>query len=91
MPQLSIRREVFGWLIAAWSRYGHFAAYQQRFSHKKEEDWQYPYEKYRVPLDLFGRSNARAHRALLWSEKTRQALSTEKILNTSERAAIFTN
>ena len=88
-PQLSMRREVLGWLIAARSGHGHFAANHQRFSHEEEEDWRCPCGKYRAPPNPFGCANARAHRALLWSEKARRALPTEKILSTSEGAATF--
>lgn len=85
--QLTIRREVLGWLIAARSGHGHFAAYHQRVPHEEEEGWRCPCGKYRAPLHPFGCANARAHRALLWSEKTKRALSTEEILSNLERAA----
>ena len=52
-PQLSIKREIFGWLIAAWSGHGHFAAYHQRFSHEEDEDWQCTFGKYRAALHPF--------------------------------------
>ena len=88
-PQLGIRRELLGWLIAARSGYGHFAAYHQRFSHEEEGDWWFSCRIYRAPLQPFGCTNARAHRALLWSEKAKRALSTEEILSTFEGAAAF--
>ena len=50
-----MRREVLGWLIAARSGHGHFAAYHQRFSHEEEEeDWRCPFGKYRAPLHPIG-------------------------------------
>ena len=68
---------------------GYFAAYHQRFSHEEEDDWRCSCGKYRAPLHPFGCTNARVHRALLWSEKTKRALSTEEILSTLEGAAAF--
>ena len=88
-PQLSIKREVLGWLIAARSGHGHFAAYHQRFSHEEEEDWRCSCRNYRTPLHPFRCINARAHRALLLLEKAKRALSTEEILSTLEGAAAF--
>ena len=88
-PRLSMRREVLGWLTAARSEHGHFAAYHQRFSHEEEEDWRCFCGRYRPPLHPFGCTNARAHRALLWSEKTKRALSAKEILSTIEGAAAF--
>ena len=81
-PQLSIKREVLGWLIAARSGHGHFAAYHQRFSHEEEEDWRCSCGSYHARLYPFRCTNARAHGALLWSEKAKRALSTEEILST---------
>lgn len=38
---------------------------------------------------LFNAQNARAHRALSWSEKAKRALSTDEILSTVEGAIAF--
>ena len=38
LPALTMKREVLGWLIAARSGHGHFAAYHERFQHKEETD-----------------------------------------------------
>ena len=88
-PQLGMKREILGWLIAARSGHGHFAAYHQRFSHEEEKDWRCSCGIYRAPLHPFRCANARAHRALLWSEKAKRALSTEEILSTVEGATAF--
>ena len=37
LPELRLRREVQGWLIAARSGHGHFAAYHERFGHVNKE------------------------------------------------------
>ena len=66
-----------------------FAAYHQRFSHEEEEDWRCSCGNYRAPLHPFRCTNARANRALLWSEKAKRALSTEEILSTVEGATAF--
>ena len=86
--QLSMKQEVLGWLIAARSGHGNFAAYHQRFSHEEEENWRCSCGNYRAQLHPFGCTNVRAHKALLWSEKTKRALSTE-ILSSLEGAAAF--
>ncbi len=88
-PQLSIKREILGWLIAARSGHGHFAAYHQRFGHEEDEDWRCSCGKYRAALHPFQCTNARAHRALLWSEKAKRTLSTEEVLSTGEGARVF--
>lgn len=33
MPEMTLKREILGWLIAARSGHGHFAAYHERFNH----------------------------------------------------------
>ena len=57
---------------------------------KLASGWQllYPYTVH-VPLHPSRCANARAHRALLWSEKAKRALSTEEILSTVEGATAF--
>lgn len=37
LPELGLKREILGWLIAARSGHGHFADYQERFRHVSEE------------------------------------------------------
>ena len=35
MPEMALKREVLGWLIAARSGHGHFADYHERFGHEE--------------------------------------------------------
>ena len=37
MPEMALKREVLGWLIAARSGHGHFADYHERFGHEEED------------------------------------------------------
>ena len=68
---------------------GSLCCLPSKISHEEEEDWRCSCGKYRAPLHPFGCTNARAHRALLWSEKTKRTLSMEEILSTLEGAAAF--
>lgn len=90
-PQLSMRREVVGWLITARSRHGPLLPTIKDYSTKKRKIGDAPAGNIAHHSIFFGCANARAHRALLWSEKARQAPSTEEILSTSEGAAAFAN
>ncbi len=36
MPEMALKREVLGWLIAARSGHGHFADYHEIFSHNEQ-------------------------------------------------------
>ena len=38
LPELTMKREVLGWLIVARSGHGHFATYHKRFQHEEETD-----------------------------------------------------
>ncbi len=37
IPEMALKREVLGWLIAARSGHGHFADYHERFGHDKQD------------------------------------------------------
>ena len=38
MPEMALKRETLGWLIAARSGHGHFADYHERFNHFEKTD-----------------------------------------------------
>lgn len=37
MPELKLKRELLGWLIAARSGHGHFADYHEKFGHEEAD------------------------------------------------------
>ena len=89
LKELSLKREILGWLIAARSGHGHFAAYHERFGHEEETDLYCTCGQKRAQLHPFSCPNARAHRSLLWCKKTRRHLGPEEILGTPKGALIF--
>lgn len=38
-PELSLMREILGWLSASRSEHGHFAVYHERFGHDETDIW----------------------------------------------------
>lgn len=89
LKELSFKREVLGWFIAARSGHGHSAAYHERFCHEEETDLYCPCGQKRAQLHPFSCPNGRAPRALLWCKKTKRHLGPEEILGTPKGALIF--
>ena len=60
-PELTMKRELLGWLIATRSGHGHFAEYYKGFQHDEEINIHGVYEQKRAQLHLFsypfGRTN----------------------------------
>lgn len=79
LKELSLEREILGWLIEARSGHGHFAAYHRRFGHEQETDHYCRCGRRRAQLHPFSCPNARAYRSDLWYKKTRRQLGPEEI------------
>lgn len=88
LPELSLKREVQGWLIAARSGHGNFSAYHEKFGHE-ETDTHCRCGQKRAQLHPFSCPNARQHRTLLWCKKQRRQVAPEEVLGTSEGVAFF--
>ena len=88
MPELKLRREVLGWLIAARSGHGHFADYHERFGHEKA-DKQCRCGQRRARLHPFVCPRARAHREKLFSKSGRKQLTPSEVLGSSEGVRLF--
>lgn len=89
LPELTIKREVLGWLIAARSGYGHFAAYHERFQHEEETDTHCMCGQKRAQLHPFSCPLGRTHRALLKCRRTHRELRPEEVLGSPEGVAVF--
>ena len=89
LPELTVKREVLGWLIAARSGHGHFAAYHERFQHEEETDTHFIYGQKRAQLHPFSCPLGRAHRALLQCRRTHKELRPEEVLGSPEGVAVF--
>ena len=85
LPELRLKREVQGWLIAARSGHGHFRAYHERFGHE-EKDADCVCGQRRAQLNPFSCPKAREHRLHLWRQRQ---LSPEEVLGTTEGVAVF--
>ena len=59
-PELSLKREVLGWLIAARSGHGHFADFYERFGHETDLGCECGHR--RTQLHPFSCPNAWSHR-----------------------------
>ena len=68
LPELRLKREVQGWLIAARSGHGHFSAYHERFGHE-ETDTHCVCGQKQAQLHPFSCAHARKHKPHLWCEK----------------------
>ncbi len=88
IPEVELRREVLGWLIAARSSHGHFADYPKRFSHN-EQDLHCDCSRRCSQLHLFSCPNARVHRPKLWCRMLKRHFTPEKILGTPEGVRTF--
>ncbi len=81
-PELGLKREVLGWLIAARSGHGHFADYHERFG-QEETDLRCECGYRRTQLHPFSCPNARPHRDKITSNLGKQ-LSPDELLGTPE-------
>ena len=88
MPEMALKREVLGWLIAARSGHGHFADYHERFGHE-EEDHRCGCGQRRSQLHPFSCANAREYRAILWCKTQKRQLTPAEILETPEGIKLF--
>lgn len=84
LSELIMKREVLGWLIAARSGRGHFAAYHDRFKHEEEIDKLCICGQRRAQPHPFSCSFERNHRALLRCQKTHKELGPEELLGSRE-------
>ncbi len=85
-----MKREVLGWLIAARSGHGHFAAYHKRFQHEEETDTHCVCGQKRAQLHPFSCLLGRTNRALLMCRRTHRELQPEEVLESPEGVAVFT-
>lgn len=88
MPELKLKREVMGCLIAARSGHGHFMDYHERFRHK-EADKQCKCGQRRPRVRPFSCLTARSHRAKLFSKSKKKHLTLSETLGSSEGARLF--
>ena len=88
MPEMSLNREVLGWLIAARTGHGHFADYHERFGHE-EVDVHCRCGQKRSRLHPFSCPHARLHRAKLFSLADRRPFTPNEILGTAQGVKIF--
>ncbi len=89
LPELIMKREVLGWLIAARSGHGQFAAYHKRFQHEEETDTHCGCGQKRAQLHPFSCLLGRTHRALLMCRRTHRELRPEEVLGSPEDVAVF--
>ena len=88
MPEMALKGEVLGWLIAARSGHGHFADYHERLGHEEE----YTYCKCgqrRSNSHQFSCSSARALRVKLFSVIDRRLLTQKEVLDTAQGIKMF--
>lgn len=83
MPEMALKREVLGWLIATRSGHGHFADYHERFGHE-EEDIYCKCGQRRSMSHPFSCSSARALRFKLFSLTDRRPLTQKEVLGTAQ-------
>ena len=88
LPELKLKREVQGWLIAARSGHGHFSAYHERFGHEGTDSNCLCGQK-RSQLHPFSCAYARKHRLHLWCNKRLRQLAPDEVLGTPEGVAAF--
>ena len=88
MPELKLKREVLGLLIAARSGHGHFADYHERFGHEEAER-QCKCGQRRARLHPFSNPTARPHRAKLFSIDKKKPLNPSEILGSPEGVRLF--
>ena len=88
MPEMALKREVLGWLIAAKSGHGHFADYHERFGHE-EEDIYCKCGQRRSKAHPFSCSSIRALRVKLFSIKYRRPLTPKEVLGTAQGIKMF--
>ena len=88
IPEMSLKREVLGWLIAARSGHGHFADYHERFGHK-EEDIYCRCGRRRSRSHPFSCSSARKWRVKLFSVTDRRLLTQKEVVGTAQGIKMF--
>ena len=88
MPELKLKREVLGWLIAARSGHGHFADYHKSFGHE-EAEMRCKCGQRRARLHQFSCSTARPHRVKLFSIVKKKPLTPSEILGSPEGVRLF--
>ncbi len=88
MPEMTLKREVLGWLIAARSGHGHFADYHERFGHE-EEDIYCKCGQRRSKYHPFSRSSARALKVKLFSVTDKRLVTPKEVLGTTQGIKMF--
>ena len=88
LPELRLKKQVQGWLIAARSGHGHLGVYHERFRHKEIDSNGLCRQKW-SQLHLFSCAYTRKHRRHLWCNKRQKRLSLDKILGTLEGVTVF--
>ena len=89
MPEMALKRETLGWLIAARSGHGHFAAYHERFNHVEETDLRCSCGVRRAQLHPFMCPDAQHHRTLLWCKERKWQLEPTEVISTKEGVQTF--
>lgn len=87
-PELKLKREILGWLIATRSGHGHFADYHERFGHE-EAELHCKCGQRRARLHPFLCPTARPLRAKLFSIDKKRPLTPSEILGTPEGVRLF--
>lgn len=88
LPELRFKRQVQGWLIAARSGHGHFAAYHERFGHEATDSNCLCGQK-RSQLHPFSCTYARKYRLHLRCNKRQRQLAPDEVLGTPEGVTVF--
>ncbi len=88
MPEMALKREVLGWLIAARSGHGHFADYHKRLGHE-EEDIYCKCGQRRSKSHPFSCSSVRTLRIKLFSITDRRTLTPKEVLGTAQGIKMF--
>ena len=88
MPELKLKREILGWLIATRSGHGHFADYHEKSGHE-EVELHCKCGQRRARLHTFSCSTARPLRVKLFSIDKKRPLTPSEILGTPEGVRLF--
>ena len=88
MPEMALKREVLGWLIAARSGHGHFADNHERFGHE-EEDIYCKCGQRRSKSHPFSCSSARVLKVKLFSVTDKRLVTPKEVLGTTQGIKMF--
>ncbi len=88
MPEITLKKEVLGWLIVARSGHGHFADYHEKFGHEEENIYCKCGQK-RLKAHLFSCSSIKVLRVKLFSIKDRRPLIPKEVLGIAQDIKMF--